>query len=96
VLKYKIETKINKKKTQKITWITKANPFVLSSWFESWDDDNLIESRLKWITELNCQLTKCWRMKLKKISVKKMRKKTRINQVNLLNPVKVYKYKITS
>ena len=38
---------------------------------ESWNRDNSTERKLKQIMKLNSQLTKRWKMNLKKISIKK-------------------------
>jgi len=38
---------------------------------DSWDHNNLIESKQKKIMKLNSQSTQCWKMKLRKKVIKK-------------------------
>ena len=60
MLKDEIKKKINKKDT-KITQVNRWN-----SWPWSWDQDNLMEYKLKKIIKPNFQLTQYWRMKSEK------------------------------
>jgi hypothetical protein len=76
--------KLKKNRYKKRLEITIVNP--PKPWPESWDMDNLIESRPKQIMKLNSQSIQCWIMKLRrKKSQLGKEKKNRVNCVNLLN-----------
>ena len=70
------ENKIKKlieKKIWKMTWVNKENQ--LNLWPKSWDKDNLVESKLKQITNPNSQSTQYQMMNLRKKSIRKREKK---------------------
>ena len=67
--------KLKKNRYKKWLEITIVNP--PKPWPESWDIDNLIESRPKQIMKLNSQSIQCWIIKLrrKKKSTRKRKEK---------------------
>jgi len=76
-----MELKKNRyKKRLEITIVNPPKP-----WPESWDMDNLVESRPKQITKLNSQSIQYWMMKLRRKGQLGKEKKNQVNWVKLLN-----------